>query len=203
MNDAVMVKLAVTGKFIDLNTHSHKHGRRGCFVLTPDLVQQAIDSGKTIYDSYCNRFAKLWRAGELLYMQLWWIQSDISDNVHGITQHVAVPVSIVQELVSAIEYGIHAKAKYLYRPDTRGAKIDASGAGATIRGLTIDKRKRRALSKAMRDCFRWPGETVHLYNDGADDFYFTTDSGYPSCGGLIHGEMLIRGHNSFRYSVHT
>ena len=73
----------------------------------------------------------------------------------------------------------------------------------TVRNVLPDKRKKRALSKAMRDAFQWPGEHVVLHNDGGCNFFFTTQSTFAICGGLIMHEGTKNGYPAVYYSVHT
>ena len=82
-------------------------------------------------------------------------------------------------------------------------KITFLGAARTVRNVLPDKRKKRALSKAMRDAFQWPGEQVVLHNDGGCNFFFTTKSTFAICGGLILHEGKRNGYPAVYYSVHT
>ena len=91
----------------------------------------------------------------------------------------------------------------LYQEPATQAKIDSSRAGETIRHIISDKRKRRALCKVMRDSFQWVDETVNLFNDFGDSFYFTTESGFPSNGGLVLFENTCDGHKGLCYQVCT
>ena len=95
------------------------------------------------------------------------------------------------------------KNTFLYQEPVAQARIDLSRAGETIRHIIGDKRKRRALSKAMRDSFQWADETVSLYSDFNDNFYFTTESGFPSDGGLVLFENTIDGFKGLMYQVCT
>ena len=63
--------------------------------------------------------------------------------------------------------------------------------------------ERTVFCKAMRDSFQWVDETVNLFNDYGDSFYFTTESGLPSDGGLILFENTYDGHKGLCYQVCT
>jgi len=98
-------------------------------------------------------------------------------------------------------------SRALYRPTDPHARVDASHAVSTIRQVIADGLASRALSKVLRDCFRWRAETVTLYRDGPLDFLFTTASGCPAFGGLVRHETTIRTPVGTKpkvyYSVHT
>ena len=98
-------------------------------------------------------------------------------------------------------------SRALYRPTAPHARVDASHAVSTIHQVIADGLASRALSKALRDCFRWRAETVTLYRDGPLDFLFTTASGCPAFGGLVRHETTIRTPVGTKpkvyYSVHT
>ncbi len=98
-------------------------------------------------------------------------------------------------------------ARVLYRPTDPQARVDASHAVSTLRRVSTDRHTKRALSKALRDCFHWRAETVTLYRDGPQDFMFTTSSGCPALGGLVphHGTVStpVGRRERVYYGVHT
>ena len=144
------------------------------------------------------------RVGELgiggvakLYMKK--LSNTFADGaVHGIQQSAKIPVHLVQHVLVTRQ-----PVKYLYQEPAAQARIDASRAGKTIRQILTSPRKRRALCKAMRDSFQWANETVNLFNDFGDSFYFTTESGFPSNGGLVLFENTYDGHKGLCYQVCT
>lgn len=83
--------------------------------------------------------------------------------------------------------------------------------GRTLSRVVADPLKRRALSKYLRDGFRWHGaKEIKLYDDGRYDFYFTEvmeNNDIGLVGGLIlHEGMRQRGLYSYHqetYSIHT
>jgi hypothetical protein len=84
-----------------------------------------------------------------------------------------------------------------------GGPICGIAFGAIMTVCCRDKHKRRTLCKVMRDSFQWVDETVNLFNDFGDSFYFTTESGFPSNGGLVLFENTCDGHKGLCYQVCT
>lgn len=133
-----------------------------------------------------------------LHFSFAWLNTYGDGSVKGIRQDITVPMLTVRLVLDWSE-----EQKYLYNPPTPTAIIDARPAAGTIREIVKDKRLRRALAKAMRDCFRWPGDEVTLYPDGNHSFFFTTKSGFPKNGGLILHEGEREGYPCIYYFVHT
>ena len=83
--------------------------------------------------------------------------------------------------------------------------------GLTLSRVVADKLKRRALSKYLRDGFRWHGaKEIRLYDDGRYSFFFEEimeDDKLGLVGGLIlHKGERRRGLYSYHqetYSIHT
>ena len=101
----------------------------------------------------------------------------------------------------------YTEIRHLYIPAAPAAKVKLSCSHEHFAPLAANDRLRRAFSKAMRDCFQWPGELVRLSPDGGAHFYFTTRSGFPACGGLILHEGAVKTPHGNRqklfYSIHT
>lgn len=155
--------------------------------------------GMIHYNSDCGHYAKVWRIGNYLWFHITWLSHYDSGAVKGFEQMFSVPVRAIRRLLTS-----GGNAKLLCSPVHTSALIKTSpSATATIRNLTHNKRVRRAFSKAMRDCFNWSGDCVTLYRDGGYNFYFTTRSGIPKCGGLILHEIEKDGYRYIYYSVHT
>lgn len=82
----------------------------------------------------------------------------------------------------------------------------SASAQAQIAVYAKDQKKRRALSKALRDNFSYGRSSkITLYGD-IDGFYFVEEDGI--CGGLVHHTSTVRGrdgktHTAHSFSVHT
>ena len=133
-----------------------------------------------------------------MHFRFTWLSSYGDRSVKGFQQDVVIPIQLVRSLLE-----LDRDFRYLYIPPQPKAKIDISHAARTIQKIAMDKLLRHAFSKAMRDCFAWPGEGVTLYSDGQYGFYFTTRSGCPQNGGLILHKGQKLGYPYVYYSVHT
>ena len=167
------------------------------------ILQRLVEkTDKTVFDKDCGSFIEMrtLRSGgcDHLSVRFTWLNTFADGSVHGIQQSAKLPVHLVQHVLVTRQ-----PVKYLYHEPAAQARIDASRTGKTIRQVIGDKHKRRALCKAMRSCFQWVDETVNLFNDFGDSFYFTTESGFPSNGGLVLFENTYDGHKGLCYQVCT
>lgn len=189
------------GYFISFRTYERPFGSRGRFLIDAVLLQEAMKSeveGYTYYDKDCGNYVEFHKHGEYLMFTFLWLSQKSGRFFSGLKQHLAIPIEdIVQVLVTKQPLSVLCQVPHL------PARIDASRARRTLKRILPDERKRRAFSKAMRDCFQWQGDAVFLSDDGGDDFFFTTKSGFPSCGGLILHHTTREGHDCIYYSVHT
>ena len=135
---------------------------------------------------------------QLVWRELHWQRPYTQEQVCDILSHLASTIPR-----GAIIWEARGHGGYLYIPPEPCARIITGHAARTIREIVKDKQKRRALSKGLRDCFRWANETVTLYPDGKDSFFFTTKSGCPKNGGLILHEGVRHGYPCLYYCVHT
>ena len=196
----VLVTLSADKSYMGIKTYDRHHGSRGRFLVNRSVINELSDApkGTVSYESDCGDFAMITRLENGLLFSIAWLNYSGDGNVQGFRQDVVVPLL---KLRLALDFS--ESVKYLYSPAPRRATIDARPAAATIHKIVQNKRKRRAFTKAMRDCFRWPGDTVTLYRDGGYNFFFTTASGFPKNGGLILHEGGRDGYPYIYYSVHT
>ena len=198
---SVLVKLVDSTLFIGVKTYDRAHGGHGRFMISKTTLRQLLDApiGESQYESDCGDYVKIIRLKDSLHFSFAWLSTFSNGNVSGFRQDITVPLSKVQLVLDSSE-----TQKHLYIPVKHSARIEASPVAAKmIRRIAEDKRLRRAFSKAMRDCFNWPGDHITLHKDGKYSFYFTTESGFPKCGGLILHEGERDGHPYIYYSVHT
>lgn len=201
MNDTVKVEVSSEGKLVGFSTYDRMHGSRGRFLVAWHLVMKALTAPlrQVYYDMDCGNFVEMWQEDTFLILRFTWLSAYDRDRVQGYTQTIRIPKRMLLCM-----YDKTCKRKYLSWPEHRQAQIDASEASKTIRKVLENKYARRAFSKAMRDLFQWPGDRVKLYWDGGYNFYFTTKSGFPKCGGLIlHEDGRTYGYPSLYYSIHT
>lgn len=200
-DSSILIRICCDLCYLGIKTYSRENGRHSGFLLKRELIEQLLSSDPTteVLDTDCGSFAvaRIWE--DLVVFQLYWL-GEYSDQVlTGLRQTFTLARSAVEDLLAG---GIVTKS-FLYQPPARSAKVDHAGASRTIRNILPDKRKRRALSKAMRDAFQWPGEQVVLHYDGGCNFFFTTERTFAICGGLILHEGTKNGYPCVYYSVHT
>lgn len=195
----VMVKFTRDHPYIAITTYDRLHGRRGRFLVARETLEQVLKpSADSRRDEDCGHYLTITRWEDSLHFRFTWLSSYGDRSVKGFQQDVVIPIQLVRSLLE-----LDRDFRYLYIPLQPKAKIDARPAASTIREIVKDRQLRRAFSKAMRDCFCWPGEHITLYPDGQYSFFFTTRSGCPQNGGLILHEGQKHGYPYVYYSVHT
>ena len=196
----VLVTLVRSSQFIGVKTYCRKLGRHGRFLICQDTLRRLAESpaGAARCESDCGDYVKIIRLENALQFSFAWLNTYSDGSVRGDRQDITIPL---HQIRLALDYS--EEQRYLYIPPAPNAAIDARPASRTLRNVVKEKLVRRAFSKAMRSCFRWPGERITLYPDGRYSFYFTTRSGYPGNGGLILHEGEKNGHACIYYAVHT
>ena len=197
----VLVKVAHTDEFISFRTYERPFGSHGRFLIMESLLHEAIVGLPRVpfYDSDCGNYVEFAKDGDYLKFSFLWLSQKSGRFFSGLKQHIALPIDSIMSTV----YVPHQATTILCQVSHDPARIDATHASRTLKRILPDKLKRRAFSKAMRDCFQWHDEVITLSDDGGCDFFFTTQSGFPSCGGLILRHTKQNGYNALQYSVHT
>ena len=200
MESNILLKMDYDRGYVGVKTVDRPHHGSIRFLFADRLLSRVLNDAeeKSAFDADCGNFAEIWCRKGMLNFRFVWLSSYPDASVRGFVQLVSAPEEMVAGLLDT-----HAPLRYLYKPPPRSASIDASRAQATLLRILRHKRIKRAFSKAMRDCFQWPGEEITLMNDGNYNFYFVTKSGFPRNGGLILSEASRQGHHCFYYSVHT
>ena len=196
----VLVTMSADKNFVGIKTYDRQHGTRGRFLANRSVIDELLDApkGAVRYESDCGDYAMITRLEDSLLFNIAWLNYSSNGDVKGFRQDFTVPFL---KLRLALDFS--ESVTHLYIPTPPKATIDARPAAATIQRIAQVKRNRRAFTKAMRDSFHWPGDTVTLYRDGGYDFFFTTASGFPKNGGLILHQGEREGYPYIYYSVHT
>lgn len=198
----VLVKISRSdGELVSFRTYERAFGSRGRFLIMESLLHEAIAGLPRVpfYDSDCGNYVEFSKDGDYLKFTFLWFSQKSGRFFSGMKQHVAIPVDTIMETI----YPPFDPTVSLCQVPREPARIDATRASRTLQRILPDKQKRHAFRKAMRDCFNWHGDTVYLADDGGNDFYFTTESGFPSNGGLILHHGKRDGYDCIYYSVHT
>lgn len=203
LNILVKVTACESDNFLRLETYTRRDKRRKRFFADRPGLQKWLKSDlaqkKPFYDRDCNSFLEIFRNQEKYIFRITWLNHTGIFDVEGSVQKFETPAALLEKAVCE-----GASFRYLVWPNEhRKASIILHCSPA--KKLTTP-RLRRAFSKAMRDCFDWRSDTVHLYDDGGPDFYFTTESGCPANGGLIlHTCNICESPKitGVKYSIHT
>ena len=198
--DSIKVELTNDGDYIGIRTYDRNHGARGRFIISRAVIINTMfePEQRVTLDTDCGNFAELWHVGKDLWIRITWLSESSSRQVWGFKQLIKIPQRYLKQILPNT-----GRVKFLYQTGRDSAEIITTRAAATISMILEDKYKRRALSKAMRDCFKWPGEVVTLYSDIDYSFYFRTKSGCPADGGLILHQAERCTYPCYYYSVHT
>ena len=199
----VLIKLTADDDFIAISTYCRKHGRKGRFLIFKERLQRVLeeDSG-TLYDLDCGNHVAFHNYNNTLHITFDWLCEYSDGSLKGLRQWVEVPIEIFAKVMETGK-----STRYLFRPRQGQAHINAIPAAKVIHEVQESCILRSAFRKALRDSFRWKGDTVTLYRDFGKSFYFETASGCPASGGLILHETTIHTPVGVKpklyYSVHT
>ena len=199
-----IVTLSSTGEFITLRTYDTQHGSSMRMYLSSDKIYRWIDSeAQSAYpDHDCGSFTIMRRVSKTcISIQLTWLHSAGVGNVKGYVQCFDIAAD---DLMAVLITGNRVRKLVSLNGRPRQAQITiTNGAHRQIRAL--NKHQRRALSKAMRDSFKWKDSCLCLYADWGSDFSFVEQK---LSGGLCLHDTRISGkdhrlHSKLYYQVHT
>lgn len=199
----VLAHITSDGDFLAVHTFSRAIGRRGRFLILRERLREWLETHPehSFYDRDCGHYLQLRLNGNTCRFTFSWL-SACGDRLSGYEQLFELPLG---KLKQAVYEGM--EIRHLYIPAAATAKVELSCQHDRFAPIAANGRLRRAFSKAMRDCFQWPGELVRLSPDGSTHFYFTTRSGFPACGGLILHESAVKtpcgNRQKLFYSIHT
>ncbi len=196
-----------------LRTHSFANGRSQAFYVSRqpfgDWLSQAPWTAPSYIENDCCSFLKVRNPedGQLRFT-VFWLSSDGYDGMRGRRETFRLPYDAV---VQAVRHGQDLRLSAAVESGESRANISLSGnAHRQIRRLSGRKLKKRAFTKAMRDCFHWQDSRIELYSDFGDDFCFREKRGESIgiVGGLCLSRSEVRGRDGqtyprYAYSVHT
>ena len=206
MNTNIMVKLENYDQYMRIRTYDRQNGTKWGFLVDKNRLSAHINNG--FPHCYMERdglnVISIWQENDSYHVRIDWITSGSGAEFHGYSQIFNIPKNSIRLLL----LGYISSDKVLCKLERKRTPI-INHANRTIREIQENKLMKRAFCKAMRDCFQYDGETVHLYNDG-NSFYFEDFCGEKQVmnGGLIlHSfEQIGRNHTrypAYRYRVHT
>lgn len=190
--DNIKVTLSNSNGLLAVSTYSRVCGRHGRFFFVKNL----LDDGE-VCEQDCGSFVRVLTFNGRVEFNFAWLDR-WGDRVTGFCQAFELPADLIRRAMDG------EKITYLYRPNYALPKIVAQ---CTPADIVSDPLKRRALSKALRDNFRYHNAgRVILLPDGPNDFFFRIE-GERFSGGLIlnQNSRRINGRESteYYYTVHT
>ena len=199
-----IVTIESTGSFVTLKTYDANHGNSTRMYIESDNLYRWIDceAQSAFLDHDCGSFAIMRRVSkETISVRLTWLHAVGNHNIKGYTQEFDLHAD---DLMAVLLTADRVRKLVALDEKPHQAQITiTNGAHRQIRAL--DKQHRRALSKAMRDSFKWKGSCLCLYADWGNDFSFVEQK---LSGGLCLHDTRVAGrdkqlHSKLYYSVHT
>ena len=199
-----IVTIESTGSFVTLKTYDAKHGNSMHMYIESDKLYCWIDSEaqNAFIDHDCGSFTIMRRVSKnIVSVRLTWLHAIGNGDVKGYTQDFDLHAD---DLMAVLLTEDRVRKLVSLDDKPRQAQITiTNGAHRQIRAL--DKQHRRALSKAMRDSFKWKDSCLCLYADWGNDFSFVEQK---MSGGLCLHDTRVAGkdkqlHSKLYYSVHT
>ena len=199
-----IVTVESTGSFVTLKTYDAQHGSSMRMYIDANKLYRWIDSEaqSAFIDHNCGSFTLMRRMSkEIVSVRLTCLYAVGNHNVTGYTQDFVLHTD---DLMAVLLTADRVRKLVSLDGKPHQAQITiTNGAHRQIRAL--DKHHRRALSKAMRDSFKWQNSCLCLYADWENDFSFVEQK---LSGGLCLHDTRISGkdrklHSKLIYQVHT
>ena len=199
-----IVTIESTGSFVTLKTYDAQHGNSMRMYIDANKLYRWIDSEaqSAFIDHDCGSFTILRRISkDTISVRLTWLHALGNHNVTGYTQDFNLQAD---DLMAVLLTEDRVRKLVSLDDKPRQAQITITN-GAHRQIGALDKRHRRALSKAMRDSFKWKDSCLCLYADWGSDFSFVEQK---MSGGLCLHDTRVSGkdkklHNKLIYRVHT
>ena len=199
-----VITLTLSDNFVILQTLDALNGRSMRMYIDAGKLYRWIDSDAqgAFIDYDCGSFTLIRREScETVHVHQTWIQSSIRNTVRGYTQDFTLAID---DLLAVLVAGIDIRQLVSLDGKPMQACITITD-GVHRRIGRMNKLQRRALSKALRDGFRWKDSHICLYTDWNDDFAFVEQR---MSGGLcLHKTRVIgedsKPHDKLSYQVHT
>ena len=199
-----IITIESTGSFITLKTYEAQHGNSTRMYIDSDKLYRWIDSEaqSALLDHDCGSFTIMRRVSkDTISVRLTWLHAIDNHDVKGYTQDFVLHTD---DLMAVLLTADRVRKLVSLDGKPHQAQITiTNGAHRQIRAL--DKHHRRALSKAMRDSFKWQNSCLCLYADWGSDFSFVEQK---LSGGLCLHDTRVAGkdrklHSKLFYQVHT
>lgn len=200
---SVLFKFKVDDDWLRFRIRSRRSRYAHTFYCNRKAFLDWLDAGASSYlETDCGHLMKAVQFQDQLTLEFYWLNRYSDGKLTGCVDTVYLRK---EELINGLT-GSGLILSYDHRLDTP-SQYDFSNAQSTLQHVLQTSVKRRALCKllAVRSS-DYCGDTVRLYNDGQDSFYFiaTMKTGHRYNGGLIlHSGTTKEGYPNVYYSVHT
>lgn len=151
----------------------------------------------------CGNFLQIYNCPDRVVFSFCWLNTiyhaDGSETLTGTKDSFSISKEVYDRVLNLEE---DENLVILSHEQSSRPHLDFSNAQKAIQDIAKDKAKRRCLSKAVRDNFRWQNSTeVRFYPDfHKGDFYFVEET---PLGRGISGGLIFEDGKRPRYSVHT
>lgn len=186
-----------------MRTFSEKHGNSRRFFVVRDTFAAWLNNSANLFHDEDGGSCLTARHldDKRIMLTITWLCGS-PDEIYGRRESVTLQKANIQWLIS-LEV---PEITLLHQPHYPAPTFDFSRAAYSLNNCLADKRKKRALSKALRD-FGWHSTHMTMYSDGACGFGFSTNDRSPIRGGLIlhHGQKEAPNGNFeyVYYGTHT
>ncbi len=205
MEERKIVKITAGNGYVGFRTAGRKHRSPHMFYMSALRLSQLDKGGITVND--IRSFAQVYlRSANTAEIRFTWLNQQCCENVAGYVETVCIDYAELKEMVEISLEGGSAQKVLLARAEKAPAPaLDFSGAVDELHDVLSVPETRRALSKALRDNFKWYGaRSIQFFPDWDKSFAFREvrmDGTYGINGGLILQENTKK--SGWRYQVHT
>lgn len=202
---AALFSFCNDGDWLRMRVRTHRDRYSQSFLCHRATFVEWLKEGSSAYmDMDCGHFLKARQYDGVITLEFYWLNRLSDGRLLGQLETVYLSKN---EFLQALDRDSAGRfLSYHHRYDTP-TRLDFSRAQSTLRRVIQSPAKRRALCKLLASrCGGYCGESVKVYNDGQDDFYFVTtmSNGHRYNGGFIlHSGNTDKGHPYVYYSVHT
>lgn len=209
MINGTLMMFEPCGDLINFTTYCRSRGRKRFFLMRDQLIRWIRSaSGSRYCERDCGNVLILERRKTSVEMRIYWL-SACDGMVTGIVETFGLPLTLLADLAGLDDQDHEGTVRYLHYERPAKRVLDFSRAAHVIQKIRQDRQSRRALSKAIRDNFRYKDCGIIRFTGDfvPKSFGFEEIGGWGTSGGLIlHKSIKRRGDAEFPYvyyGVHT
>ena len=204
--NAILISLCLNNQFLSIQTTDHLHGKSVRFLAHRfDLLKLLDGKVSQVCDTDLRNMMRcyIFNKKNVFFDMTFLRETDYArGTLAGYHQTFVIPCDSLRH---ALE-GESMKIMLLNREGETRCPITFAESGHAVIAR-LNKRERRALSKALALSFRWRDDEVYMSRDWYDRDFFFRSAHSISGGFLLSSRMIVgkdgREHEELRYSVHT